>query len=150
MASSKKKSICGYPKVIGQPEKLLDSENVSMDSNNQPVSGTHASLRYFGKLDLIYHTSTPVYSFTNLNQPSFQYMWTTSQLSARVLPLSLKSSNNSTRNLTARISAMQNTYWVSNSPTLRLELVYPSMATLKRSYYDLECLTPNLSLHHLT
>jgi len=45
---------------------------------------------------------------------------------------------------------MQNTYWVSNSPTLRLELVYPSMATLKRSYYDLECPTPNLSPHHLT
>ena len=43
-----------------------------------------------------------------------------------------------------------NTYWVSNSPTLRLESVYPSMATLKRSYYDLECLTPDLSPHHLT
>jgi len=95
------------PEGYRNAEKLLRSESVSTDSNNPPASGTYASLRYFGKLDLLYHTLAPVCSFTSLNQPSFQSMWMISQLSAQILFSSKRFKSNSSASLTARTSEMQ-------------------------------------------
>jgi len=75
----KEKIYMQLPKGYRTAGKVARLRKCIYGLNNPPASGTHASLRYFGKFDLLYHTSTTVYSFTNLNQPSFRHMWMTSQ-----------------------------------------------------------------------